>query len=380
MTFTFLHTADWQIGRAFGGFEPAKREQLRAARLAIIERLGAISATIGAEHVLVAGDVFDSALVPDRLIAQALARLAGQGRTTWHLLPGNHDPARAGGVWERVAAIGVPANVRLHLLPQPSELAAGAILLPAPLVAKASSLDPTEWMTRSETPAGALRIGLAHGSVRGFGSSGEPGHLIAIDRERSARLDYLALGDWHGVARIAERTWYSGTPEPDRYPDNEPGHALVVRLSAGEAAVERVPTAQFVWAHRQVEVRGSADLEALEREARDLAPSLDRLLLQVVLAGSVGVAERVAIEARLARLDPALFHLDTDLSGLRTLIGQADQGQLAAGPLRQAADRLQAIAEDAADPRAPAAALALRKLHQLAESVPAGVSDGADRP
>ena len=38
-----------------------------------------------------------------------------------------------------------------------------------------------------------------------------------LDRAGHAAQDYLALGDWHGTRRIDARTWYSGTPEHDRF-------------------------------------------------------------------------------------------------------------------------------------------------------------------
>ena len=82
----------------------------------------------------------------------------------------------------------------------------------------------------SPTPAGALRIGLAHGSVQGFGSAGDANVPIDPARVKSAGLSYLALGDWHGTTRISDRAWYSGTPEPDGFRDNDPGNALIVRL------------------------------------------------------------------------------------------------------------------------------------------------------
>ena len=72
-----------------------------------------------AAHVLVAGDVFDSSTVADQLLRQTMARLAKHGGLTWHLLPGNHDPLRAGGVWDRLARIGVPANVVVHAAAKP---------------------------------------------------------------------------------------------------------------------------------------------------------------------------------------------------------------------------------------------------------------------
>ncbi len=58
----------------------------------------------GAGHVLVAGDVFDSATPPEKLVGQLVAKLKGNAVVTWHLLPGNHDPARAGSVWSSLAA------------------------------------------------------------------------------------------------------------------------------------------------------------------------------------------------------------------------------------------------------------------------------------
>ena len=64
------------------------------------------------------------------------------------------------------------------------------------------------------------------------------------DRAATARLDYLALGDWHGTRRIDARTWYSGTPEPDRFKANEPGNVLQVDIA--RAGAEPIVFAGFV--------------------------------------------------------------------------------------------------------------------------------------
>ena len=78
--------------------------------------------------------------------------------------------------------------------------------------------DPTESMDGLGTPEGAIRIGLAHGSVTSFGSDPDATHnLIAHDRADRADLAYLALGDWHGAQQVGPRSAYSGTPEPDGF-------------------------------------------------------------------------------------------------------------------------------------------------------------------
>ena len=46
-------------------------------------------------------------------------------------------------------------------------------LLPAPLPHIANVDDLTGYMDKEATPEGAIRIGMAHGSIQGFGSDGE---------------------------------------------------------------------------------------------------------------------------------------------------------------------------------------------------------------
>ncbi len=177
-------------------------------------------------HVLVAGDVLDSATPRDIVLRQMLQRLAANAHVQWHLLPGNHDPATPRGVWHRLAALQPAPHIHLHATPTPREIEPGVVLLPAPLFARASHEDPTRWMDDYTSPLGTIRIGLAHGSVHGFGSEGDAAVPIHQSRIDSARLAYLALGDWHGTKRITDRIWYAGTPEPDQFADNDPGNVL----------------------------------------------------------------------------------------------------------------------------------------------------------
>ena len=107
-----------------------------------------------------------------------------------------------------------PPNVRPLLSPEPVEIAPGAVLLPAPCTQRRPGRDLTAGMAETATPAGALRIGLAHGAVQSFSEDGNPA-LIPPDRAETAGLAFLALGDWHGQLGIGPRTWYAGTPEAE---------------------------------------------------------------------------------------------------------------------------------------------------------------------
>ena len=373
MTFKLIHTADWQIGKRFGAFSPEKAAVLREERLRAIDRVAEAAQAAGATTILVAGDVFDSETVSDELCRKVLSRLKAHGRLSWHLLPGNHDPARAGSVWESISVIGLPANVHLHLRPEVAELAPGVALLPAPLTAKSTSRDPTQWMDDATTPSGTIRIGLAHGSVQGFGSEGDADVPIDPARPKSADLSYLALGDWHGTTRISDRVWYSGTPETDSFPDNEPGYALVVEIEEARAVpkVTRVPTSHFAWVRREDRIGSAQDLGPLETDIVKLGNGATRTLMALELSGDVTLAELSAIEERLAALKPQLFHLEPDLSGVHAHAGAFDLEILSGGALATVAERLKAKAESGGDDAA-AAELALRKLFAFVRRAEAG--------
>jgi DNA repair exonuclease SbcCD nuclease subunit len=371
LMFSFLHTADWQLGKRFGSFPGDKPAVLRDQRLQAVDRLAQAAQAAKCSAVLVAGDVFDAETVPEALCGQLMARLNAYPALAWHLLPGNHDPGRAGGVWTTLAGK-LPANVRLHLESRPVELAPGVVLLPAPLTSKRTSTDPTAWMDGVATPAGTLRIGLAHGSVQGFGSAGEANVSIDPARVKSAGLNYLALGDWHGTTRISDRAWYSGTPEPDGFRDNDPGNALIVRVEGAAAPkVERVATAHFTWLRRELKVDNEAALQPIETEVSRLGSGAARTLLTLELGGAVPMASLARIEERLGNMAPQLFHLVYDLAGISVFADAADLEALSSPSLADIARRLKETSERGGDDAA-VAARALRRLFILARQSEAG--------
>ena len=383
MPLAFIHTADWQIGKPFAEFEEHKRALLREARLTVIDRVAEAARARGAPYVLVAGDVFDRPTISDHLLRQAIARLAKHATLMWHLLPGNHDPVRAGGVWERAARFGLPANVVVHSTPIPVPLGDDAILLPSPLSGSSSSRDPTAWMDDVPTPPGLLRIGLAHGSVQGFGTEQNAAQQISPERWRSARLDYLALGDWHGALRVSDRVWYSGTPEPDRYRDNDPGFVLSVQIEEERPAiVERIATNTYTWTEKSAHLENSADWQRLmddwARARAGAGIQADREIARLILRGVVPLAERRLIEAEVVALLPTLFHLEVDDTSLRERCAEGDDEIWGDTTIRGIAETLVDMRDTGDARQAEIARLALRKLLRLnAEAAARGAPEGA---
>lgn len=357
----FIHSADWQLGKSFGRFENDVRSALGDARFDVIDTLGNAASEHGAQHVLVAGDVFDTEGPDDRTIVQALSRM-GRHVCNWWLLPGNHDSARNGGLWDRLRNH-APERIAVLTTPEPKEIETGVWLLPAPLEYRHNIEDPTECFDSMETPGATLRIGLAHGSIRDFGTQGETKNKIAPDRARTSRLDYLALGDWHGTLCVDGRTWYAGTPETDKFQRDDPGHSLVVDLSPNsEPKVTAIRTGRYQWLIRDWLI---SDEAAFNAQCNLLLSAIDAptTLLRLSLAGITSLTDRIAILGRLENeLGHQLRYLDIREDDLVGRPSEEDIANLAVeGILGEAARMLNAQIDASGDN----AAIARRALERL---------------
>lgn len=314
----FLHTADWQIGRQFGQFEPDDAIPLAEARFAAVERLAALAAEHKVDAVLVAGDVFDSQTVSDRTVRRLFNALSAfQG--PWIMIPGNHDAALAESVWTRAMRLGaVPASVRVAVQPQALAFPeSGFAILAAPLTQRHTYTDLTEWFEDAETAPGLLRIGLAHGSVQGILAEDiDSTNPIAQDRAARARLDYLALGDWHGTKRIDARTWYSGTPEQERFKANDAGQVLLVEIeaAAAEPRVNAVRIGQFQWQALEKVITVPSDVD-------NLLASFDQIsaadVINLHLSGQVDLASHQRVRAAMGEFEARARSFTVDMSTLR---------------------------------------------------------------
>jgi DNA repair exonuclease SbcCD nuclease subunit len=369
----FIHSADWQIGKVFKRF--GDREALfRDARLAAIDAIGELAIRERIDHVLVAGDIYDVQTPLPTTLRAPLERMRGFERVTWWLLPGNHDPHRPRGIWEQVAGTGLPPNVQPMLTPEPVEIAPGAFVLPSPLTRRADASDLTAWMNDAPTPPGALRIGLAHGSVTGFDSQGEASNLIDPARPERAGLAYLALGDWHRTLRINDRVWYAGTPEPDRVNSQEYGKVLVVEAKGGAdiPKVREEVVGHYRWLGMTSEISDEQSVVDLEERVRAMS-ALPALVLRLRLSGAISLGVRQQLAAIAARLEAALCHFEIDDDALRTRPTLEDLERIDFdGALRRVAETLQQRLADPSLPSNDIAATedALIKLYLL-------VSEGA---
>jgi DNA repair exonuclease SbcCD nuclease subunit len=370
MTIRFIHSSDWQIGKVFRFVDTSMMGLLQEARLAAITRLGDLANLHHVRHVLVAGDVYDMEALSPRSLHQPLERMRKFATVHWHLLPGNHDPHRPNGFWDQLLRKGIPDNVHIYMAPEPAIFEDDSFaLLPAPLHHRRTLQDPTAYMDDLKLPDSLTRIGLAHGTITGFGADDKDvPNYIDPDRPARADLTYLALGDWHGLKKINERCWYSGTPETDAFDVVDGGQALLVEIEGPGALPQVAPlrTGHYKWIKLSEQAKSREDIDFLEAKLRDLDDDLNRVFVHLAVAGSLSLAERQYFEERILDTVSAAFGFlrvdDRRLFPSPTTedLDQIDRG----GFVRAAADILKDKAEaGGGDSERGLAAEALQRLY-----------------
>ena len=367
MSIRILHTADWQIGKQFANVPGDPGAALRVQRLDTVSVIADLAVEREVDAVLVAGDVFDDNAVSDDTLRRTINAMSGYSGP-WVLLPGNHDSGLTQSVWSRLRKLNIiPENVIIADQPESIELADGRLhLLPAPLNRRQEVRDLTDWFDHYVSEKDVVRIGIAHGSVLNrLPESAETHNPISDTRTESAKLDYLALGDWHGTLNIADKTWYSGSPEQDRFRQNEPGNVLVVDIPdpGSKPNVEVVSVGRFFWHQLEFAVTDDDSLSVLNRRLEELGDP-QRALLRLRLSGAATLSTRQALNELLDNWS-ARFHFlqinDTDLVAQPSADDISDMG--AKGFLKEAIDAIVEIENSPDDPDNAHASRALQILY-----------------
>ena len=326
---------------------------------------------------MVAGDLFD-APTPAASDVSAVCAALGAINCPVLVIPGNHDHGGVGSVWHDAFFLAErdrrAPNVQVLLEHQPLELEQ-LVVLPCPLLRRSDSADPCAWLGQLDwgaLPATKPRLVLAHGSIQGFGATDQASdsstdsddenppnanNLLRLDPRWLEHVDYVALGDWHGLKQVGPKAWYSGTPEPDRFPrhaDYRAGVVLQVSLRRGQLpAVEPLPTGTLGWHPVQASLHSDADLERLERELEALlGDRVGRDLVLLEQRGSLSLEAHRRYDALLERLEAQLLRLKRR-GHCSEAPGDAELGALTSRPgdplISQVAAALQQELTSAAD-------------------------------
>ncbi|OBI20160.1 DNA repair exonuclease [Mycobacterium sp. E2327] len=374
----FLHTADWQLGMTRHFLAGDAQPRYSAARRDAVAGLGALAAEVGAEFVVVAGDVFEHNQLAPQVIGQSLEAMRAIGIPVY-LLPGNHDPLDASSVYTGAQFTAeCPDNVTVLDRAGVHEVRPGLEIVAAPWRSKAPTTDLVAEILDGLSPGPVTRILVAHGGVDVLDADRDKPSLIRLAKLENAlqrgAVHYVALGDKHSLTKVGDsgRVWYSGSPEVTNFDDVEadPGHVLVADVDDGkDVTVEprHVGRWRFVTLHRQVDT--SRDIADLDMNL-DLMKDKDRTVVRLALTGSLTVTDRAALDACLDRYARLFAHLRTWDSHTDLVVVPAD-GEFTdlgiGGFAASAVDELVATARDADADNAADAQAALALLLRLAD-------------
>jgi len=344
-------------------------DRVREARLAAARRVVEAARDHKAEMLLLTGDVFEDNGV-DRVLVRKVGEILRCFAGPVYIIPGNHDPLSPGSVWEHPVWKEAD-NIRVCTRREPIDLDR-CVLFPCPLREKYSSKDPTSWIKAHDASKPA--IGLAHGNVEGI-PSGEPDYPIPRDAAARSGLDYLALGHWHSFARYENsqgecRMAYSGTHETTKFGERDSGNALVVEISRRGAPPSLAPirTGSLEWRSTEHSVSQPLSLESLVQQLSGIAEP-GSTLVRMRLDGLLFPEDRDALKQLDEILTSRFLFGVLDATGLTPAPdGEGWIESLPAGPFRDAAQKLRALASNASDPGQRAvASQALLQLFDLCE-------------
>ncbi len=371
MVVRFIHTADWQLGLRVRYIPGDAGALVRNARLKTAATIGALAKERKADFVVVAGDVFEHhGLKADTL--RKTFDIWAEYPCPIYLLPGNHDPYTPDAIyrtnlWKQEAPEQVKVLSGFHPLLLPTK--EPAYLFPCPLLDRHTLEDPTEHLKADFGPQGCFRIGVAHGSIGELlrGIVDDPYALnnsLSAETAKRAGLDYLALGDWHGLLKVDERSYYSGAPEATRFKEKDPGKILMVELTKPGVVPQVEPVEVFTqrWVQHQQSIRHADDLAALEHFFDGLQQRAETLV-ELFIEGSLPVESDLLLRKLLERQKDRVLWLRVRDEDYRVLLDSSEIDSIAQqGWARQVVEDLRHKAEHQQEARD-----ALRLLFQLSQ-------------
>lgn len=334
-----LHTSDWHVGKTLKGL--ARIDEQRVVLNGIVELAGREAV----DAVLVAGDIFESAVAPPEAHELAWGTLLALKNTGAEVIviAGNHDnAAQFDALRPLVAAAGIHLVGRVRrpddgavveISSRQGDERALVALLPflsqrhvikaAELVANEASQNAGTYNERVRAVIGSLCAGfsadtvnvvMAHCMVRGGRLGGGERDAQTIEDYYvdatcfPASAHYVALGHLHRSQELpsASRTWYSGSPiQIDFGEGGEAKHALFVEAHPGKpATVEQVPLEG---------VRRLRTIEGTLADLRKVAAEVGDDLLRVVVQESARAGLNDEVRTLLPNaIDVLIAKADTD--------------------------------------------------------------------
>ncbi len=297
----FIHTSDWQLGMVRDYLLAEAQARFSGDRIDTIHDIGQLAHSLGADFVVVAGDIFETNYVPENLVARALDTMADFD-LPFLLVAGNHDPLNSNSVLtSHQFRDSCPDNVCVLGLGERKEIA-GVEIVSAAWTTKKPSRNPLMTVLDELEPATKPRVVVGHGMMDVFpGDADDPGRLALRDLEDAiseGKASYIALGDRHICwTSPSGAVAYSGTHESTSWREPTPGTVLEVEIT-DSGSVNAVRREIGRWRHTVLSYEFFGD-ETLDGFVDSLAKLRSRMrtALDLRLTGVLSLHGKVRLNA-----------------------------------------------------------------------------------
>lgn len=252
----FIHTSDIHLASPLSTRLPATKVTERVRELTgTLARMAKEAEHIGADGIIIAGDLFDSDKITRKQLDSALAVIATSPNVTFFYLPGNHES-------DVLAASGeaLPQNLKIFSKGW-TYFTVGNVTL-----AGRSETSPDMFDTLSLS-SDRTNIAVLHGELRDRSAEGG---IIGTKDAKEKFIDYMALGHYHTYSEtVLDRRGvavYSGAPEGRGF--DEPGELgfSLIDISLGEVKHKFIPFAKRRMIIKDIDIGGLT--RTYEAEAR----------------------------------------------------------------------------------------------------------------
>ncbi len=331
---TIIHTADVHLGAPLGWLGDRagdQRNQLRLTFRSLID----MTREEDADCLLIAGDLFDSNRPPAsevRFVMRELARLTGASEAHVVLLPGSHDHAGEGSVYEcyadefeqidRVSVLGI-GGVTSVRVPR-----AGLSVHGAPPRSNRSS--EHQMLSLRPDPESNHNIAVLHGSVDLVPGAPDD-HPILREELRAPGWSYVALGHWHSWKQIDggdAPAVYPGAPEIVAPDQAGSGYVARVTLNRDGTRVSQVAVAERQLAVATVDVAGAQDTIEVARRVRTAVPASPDTILRTALTGLIPLDSSFDVRVLLEELKGDYFQVLPPKQSYHVRLTDADMDAL----------------------------------------------------
>jgi predicted phosphodiesterase len=334
MSIKIFHTADVHLGMQFknGRYSEEIRTNLIDARFKTLHRMIDEANNRSCELFVIAGDLFDSLRVSDKIINRAAEIISGFKGEFVFVLPGNHDfiDSAEDNLWAKFSA-----KAKGHVIVCDREEShayqigeQSFSVFPGPCRSKHSAENAIGWIAKTAKQEAVINIGIAHGAVAGLSPDNEDKYFLMKESELAdAQMDLWLLGHTHVYYPTKPDLqkpmfFMPATPEPDGFDCKHRGHAWYIEVGDDKAIqYEQLNTGKYQYYDITGELSSEADINTII--ARWNKPENKNVLMRLTLSGRLPqevVSELPNFEARLRGL---FTFLQVDRDQVRLQIDEA---------------------------------------------------------